>query len=80
VAMPTSSVLAVEGAEAGPEGEPSTALYEQGLITLQPKEGDKWASGASVREVLAAWAEARGLGEEGLAVEEIERWEVGGEL
>ena len=80
VAFPTTSVLALEGVEERAEGEPSTALYEQSLITMQPKEGDKWASGATVQEVLAAWGEARGLGNEGLVVEEIVRWEVGGEL
>ncbi|GAA5911779.1 hypothetical protein JCM6882_003349 [Rhodosporidiobolus microsporus] len=78
VAMPTSSVVPLEGAKPLEEGEPSTALYEQQLITMAPSAKFEFEAGSSVGKVLEQWSKVRGLkGEKGLEVVGLERWELG---
>ncbi|GAA5974213.1 hypothetical protein JCM11641_003330 [Rhodosporidiobolus odoratus] len=77
VAIPTSSVRSAADAPKLEEGEPSTALYEQQLITLAPTPKFEFEAGSSVGKVLEAWSEARKLSGEGLEVVELARWELG---
>lgn len=76
VAVPTTSVL---GAAAAGEGEVSTALYEQPLMTMMPSPALEFEAGATVARVLEAWSTARGVRDGGLEVLEVARWDVGGE-
>ncbi|BGP14451.1 hypothetical protein JCM10213_004573 [Rhodosporidiobolus nylandii] len=76
VALPTSSVRAA-GEAAPADGEPSTALYDQQLITLAPTPKFEFEAGSNVGEVLRQWSEARKLKGEKLEVVELARWELG---
>ncbi|GAA5821360.1 hypothetical protein JCM11251_004588 [Rhodosporidiobolus azoricus] len=78
VALPTTSVLPAPGAEKPAEGEPSTALYDQQLITMAPSPKFEFEAGSSVGKVLEEWSKVRELkGEKGLEVVGLERWELG---
>lgn len=77
VAVPTTSVRSPAGAPALAEGEPSTALYDQQLITLAPSPKFEFEAGSSVEAVLKAWSEARKLSGEGLEIVELARFELG---
>ncbi|TNY18885.1 hypothetical protein DMC30DRAFT_29521 [Rhodotorula diobovata] len=80
VAIPTASIRSeAEGASAAPteSGEPSTALYEQSLITMAPSPKFEFEAGSKVGEVLKQWSEARGVEGSGLEVVELARWELG---
>ncbi|GAA5962827.1 hypothetical protein JCM3765_001536 [Sporobolomyces pararoseus] len=77
VAIPTSSVTSSPGSPPLQEGEPSTALYEQQLITMAPSPKFEFEHGSSVQEVLKKWSQVRGVEGEGLQVVELARWELG---
>ncbi|GAA6005667.1 hypothetical protein JCM11491_003719 [Sporobolomyces phaffii] len=79
VAIPTTSVsaLASTPAVASEGGEPSTALYDQPLITMAPSPDFEFEHGSTVRDVLARWSQARGLERDGFEVVELARWELG---
>ncbi|BGP38492.1 Elongation factor Ts, mitochondrial [Rhodotorula kratochvilovae] len=78
VAIPTASIQAT-GASAAPteSGEPSTALYEQSLITMAPSAKFEFEAGSKVGDVLRKWSEVRGVEGAGLEVVELARWELG---
>jgi elongation factor Ts len=59
------------------EGEPSTALYDQQLITMAPSPKFEFEHGSNVQEVLKKWSQVRGVEGEGLQVVELARWELG---
>lgn len=77
VAVPTASVQVGAEAEAVEEGEQSMALYEQGLMTMSSSEAFEFEQGSKVGEVLRLWSEQRGVGEGGLQVAQLKRWQVG---
>ncbi|GAA5872330.1 hypothetical protein JCM16303_004478 [Sporobolomyces ruberrimus] len=77
VAIPTSSVTASPSAPPLQEGEPSTALYDQQLITMAPSPKFEFEHGSNVGEVLKKWSQIRGVEGEGLQVTELARWELG---
>ncbi|ORY74300.1 elongation factor TS-domain-containing protein [Leucosporidium creatinivorum] len=77
VAMPTSTVEG--GEEKVEEGEQSTALYEQGLMTMSSSAAFEFEQGSKVGEVLRLWSKARGVEDGGLKVEQLKRWQVGQE-
>lgn len=77
VAMPTSTVQG--GEEKVEEGEQSTALYEQGLMTMSSSAAFEFEQGTKVGEVLKLWSKARGVQDGGLQVEQLKRWQVGEE-
>ncbi|GAA5831727.1 hypothetical protein JCM3766R1_004993 [Sporobolomyces carnicolor] len=79
VAIPTSSVVASPDAAPLQEGEPSTALYDQQLITMAPSPKFEFEHGSSVQEVLKKWSQVRGVEGDGLEVVELGRWELGAE-
>ncbi|KAK4058470.1 Elongation factor Ts, mitochondrial [Microbotryomycetes sp. JL221] len=80
VALPTTSVMGHESTKSD-SGEPSTALYDQTLMTMSSSPQFKFESGASVKDVLEAWSRARGLGGDeagtGFNVVDLKRWQVG---
>ncbi|GAA5851438.1 hypothetical protein JCM9279_001066 [Rhodotorula babjevae] len=79
VAMPTTSIQGA-GAGAGappPSGEPSTALYDQALITMAPSPKFEFEQGSTVGDVLRRWSEVRGVEGSGLEVVDLARWELG---
>ncbi|GAA5998261.1 uncharacterized protein JCM10292_001081 [Rhodotorula paludigena] len=79
VALPTTSVRSAAVTPVA-EGEASTALYDQSLITLAPSPNFEFEAGSKVGDVLQKWSEARGVqGEDsrGLEVVELARWELG---
>lgn len=78
VAVPTSSVHASASAAPLEEGEPSTALYDQPLITLSSSTSLAFENGSTVGAVLKGWNTKEGRGV--LQVVEVERWEVGGDI
>jgi elongation factor Ts len=77
VAIPTSSVVASPNSPPLQEGEPSTALYDQQLITMAPSPKFEFEHGSNVQEVLKKWSQVRGVEGEGLQVVELARWELG---
>ncbi|GAA6000267.1 hypothetical protein JCM10207_007932 [Rhodosporidiobolus poonsookiae] len=77
VALPTSSIRAAGEAKPVEAGEPSTALYDQQLITLAPTPKFDFEAGSNVGDVLKQWNAARGVEGEGLEVVELARWELG---
>ncbi|BGP06431.1 Elongation factor Ts, mitochondrial [Rhodotorula toruloides] len=77
VAMPTTSVRAAAASAPVESGEPSTALYEQSLITLAPSPKFEFEAGSKVGDVLKKWSEVRGVQGQGLEVVELARWELG---
>ncbi|CEQ42976.1 SPOSA6832_04846 [Sporobolomyces salmonicolor] len=77
VAVPTTSIHAPAEAPQRAEGEPSTALYDQQLITMAPSPKFDFEAGSNVGTVLRKWSELRGVAGEGLEVVELGRWEVG---
>ncbi|GAA5943110.1 hypothetical protein JCM3775_000650 [Rhodotorula graminis] len=84
VALPTTCIRgagpAPSSTSSGAEsGEPSTALYDQALITMAPSAKFEFEHGSSVGDVLSRWSEARGVDGSGLEVVELARWELGEE-
>ncbi|GAA6058822.1 hypothetical protein JCM10212_001938 [Sporobolomyces blumeae] len=79
VALPTSSIEAPTSSSRPADGEPSTALYDQQLITLAPSPKFEFEAGSSVKDVLRKWSEVRGVSGRGLEVVELGRWELGAE-
>jgi len=84
VALPTASIRGAgaaatsASASAGAEsGEPSTALYDQALITMASTPKFEFEQGSTVGDVLRRWSEARGVEGNGLEVVELARWELG---
>ncbi|GAA5878984.1 hypothetical protein JCM1840_007402 [Sporobolomyces johnsonii] len=77
VAVPTTSIHEPADAPQRAEGEPSTALYDQQLITMAPSPKFEFEAGSNVGAVLRKWSELRGVKGEGLEVVELGRWEVG---
>ena len=59
------------------EGEQSTALYEQGLMTMSSSPAFEFESGSKVGRVLAEWSKLRGVEGNGLEVVQLKRWQVG---
>lgn len=76
VAVPTSSVISTSSVEEAKEGEMSTALYDQPLITISSNDKFQFEAGSNVKSVLEKWSKDH---ECQLEVLEVERWEVGGE-
>jgi len=79
VAIPTSSITSPTSAPPLREGEPSTALYDQQLITMAPSPKFEFEAGSNVGDVLKKWSKVRGVQGEGLEVVELARWELGQE-
>ncbi|GAA5935094.1 uncharacterized protein JCM15063_003148 [Sporobolomyces koalae] len=79
VAVPTASIAASSAAPPPQQGEPSTALYDQQLITMAPSPKFEFDAGSNVREVLNKWSQVRGVKGDGLQVTELARWELGAE-
>lgn len=77
VAIPTSSVTSSPNSPPLQEGEPSTALYEQQLITMAPSPKFEFEHGSSVQDILKKWSQVRGVEGDGLQVVELARWELG---
>ncbi|GAA6052718.1 hypothetical protein JCM3770_007190 [Rhodotorula araucariae] len=78
VAIPTASIQAAgESAAPTESGEPSTALYEQSLITMSPSAKFEFEAGSKVGDVLNKWSQARGVEGAGLEVVELARWGLG---
>ncbi|GAA5893011.1 hypothetical protein JCM8208_004153 [Rhodotorula glutinis] len=86
VALPTASIQgsgsgtgsgAGAAAASSSSGEPSTALYDQALITMAPSPKFEFEPGSSVGDVLTRWSEVRSVEGTGLEVVELARWELG---
>jgi len=79
VAIPTSSIISSPSSPPVQDGEPSTALYDQQLITMAPSPKFEFEAGSNVGAVLRKWSELRGVEGEGLEVIQLRRWELGQE-
>lgn len=77
VAVPTLSVNAQSKVEPI-EGEMSTALYDQPLITMASNASFEFEAGSNVKTVLQKWSESRNIEGNGIQVVEVARWTVGG--
>lgn len=80
VAVPTLTVGLSADAPIVVEGELSTALYEQPILTLASNAGFEFEAGSNVQTILRRWSAARQVAGEGLEAIHVKRWEVGGSM
>ncbi|KAK0564021.1 Elongation factor Ts, mitochondrial, partial [Tilletia horrida] len=76
--METRSILPGPEDVVSLDGPPSTALYAQPFaMLLSAAAPQPESSSQAVADVLRAWGAAKGLGENAVEVQGIQRWEVG---